>query len=59
MAELRSSFPSANVVGDRVVFDIMRNRYRIVAVVDLQFHGVLIRFIGTHEDYDRIDVRTI
>jgi mRNA interferase HigB len=59
MADLRESFPTANVVGDRVVFDVYRNRFRIVAVVDLKLHGVLIRFVGTHADYDRIDVRTV
>lgn len=49
--------PSADPLGDRLVcFDINTNtntnRYRIIAIVDYPHQMVLIRFIGTHAEYD-------
>lgn len=45
--------PASDLLGDRLVcFDIQGNRYRIIAVVDYTYQMVLIRFIGTHAEYD-------
>lgn len=58
--ELQCDFPEAFPVGDnRVVFDIKGNKYRIVARVLFSFKQLQIKWIGTHREYDRIDVRTI
>jgi mRNA interferase HigB len=58
--ELQEDFPEAFPVGDnRVVFDIKGNRYRIVARVLFLFKQVQIKWIGTHAEYNRIDVATI
>jgi mRNA interferase HigB len=59
--ELKRQFPTADYVGDdRVVFDIGGNRYRIVArVAYAPWYRVMIKFVGTHAEYDRIDVRTV
>lgn len=57
---LQSDFPEVFPVGDnRVVFDIKGNKYRIVARVLFVFRQVQIKWIGTHAEYDRIDVVTI
>jgi mRNA interferase HigB len=54
---LQQDFPEAFPVGDnRVVFDIKGNKYRIVAMVLFPFKQVQIKWIGTHKEYDRIDV---
>ena len=58
-AELRKNFRSADAVGDRVVFNIMNNRYRLIATVDYVQHGGLIRWIGTHVSYDRLSSEEI
>jgi len=58
-ADVRRDFANVDQVGDRLVFNIGGNKYRLVAVIDYANHGVLVRFIGTHAEYDRIDVRTI
>jgi mRNA interferase HigB len=47
------------VVNNRVVFNIKGNHYRLVVVVTFQYSVVYIRFVGTHEEYDHIDVTTI
>jgi mRNA interferase HigB len=43
------------VADSRVIFDIGRNKYRLVVRVSYRFKQVLIKFVGTHREYDRID----
>jgi mRNA interferase HigB len=51
---------TVDFLGDnRLVFDIAGNKYRLVARVSYRFRRVLLKFIGTHKDYDRIDAGTI
>ena len=60
-ADLKAAF-GANVdfVGDsRVVFDIGGNKFRLVARVSYTFKQVQVKFVGTHLEYDRIDVEKV
>lgn len=51
---------SASILrGNRVVFDIGGNRYRLVVRINYPYRIVYIRFIGSHADYDRIDAETV
>lgn len=51
---------SVDFVGDnRLIFDIGGNRYRLVVHVSYRFKRVLIKFIGTHAEYDKIDPETV
>ena len=50
---------SSFVANNRVVFNIKGNHYRLVVVVVYQYGVVYIRFVGTHEEYDQIDMTTI
>ena len=45
--------------GNRVVFDIKGNRYRMVVRVHYNAGRIYIRFIGTHAEYDKINAETI
>lgn len=47
------------VVNNRVVVNIKGNIYRLIAIVVYQNGVVYIRFVGTHEEYDRIDSATV
>ena len=47
------------VADNRVIFDIGGNKYRLVAHASYTFHRVLVKFIGTHAEYDRIDPETV
>lgn len=47
------------LAGNRVVFNIKGNKYRIVVAVQYDFGIVYIRFVGTHKDYDKIDAAAI
>jgi len=42
-----------------VVFDLKGNDYRLVTAIDYKKGIVWIKWIGTHAQYDRIDVRTV
>ena len=53
--ELRRTFPSADLVGDLVVFNIRGNRYRLVARFLYEKGRVYIRRVLTHAVYDRGD----
>ncbi|MFZ2726850.1 MAG: type II toxin-antitoxin system HigB family toxin [Methylococcaceae bacterium] len=44
---------------NRVVFNIKGNTYRLVVKINYPYRVVYIRFIGTHEQYDRIEVTKV
>ncbi|WP_207458404.1 type II toxin-antitoxin system HigB family toxin [Azospirillum sp. SYSU D00513] len=58
-ATLKDQFRSASFVGDRVVFNIAGNKYRLVAGVDYQYRTVYVKWVGTHREYDDIDVKEV
>jgi mRNA interferase HigB len=47
------------VANNRVVFNIKGNQYRIIVAVHYGNRIVYVRFIGTHQQYDEIDAKTI
>ncbi len=54
--ELKGDLRNASILkNNRVVFNICGNKYRIVALTDYARHGLLIRFVGTHKQYDEIE----
>lgn len=54
-ADMRKTFNSVDNVGnDRFVFNIKGNQYRIVAIVIFKIKKVYIRWIGNHNQYDRL-----
>jgi mRNA interferase HigB len=59
-AEIKIQYRSASILKDnRVVFNICGNRYRLVVKISYNNGVVLIRFIGTHREYDAIDAEVI
>lgn len=59
-AHIKQAYRSASFVGnDRVVFNIAGNKYRLVVRINYPYRVVYIRFIGTHREYDNIDVEEI
>jgi mRNA interferase HigB len=59
-AELKRHYATASVVtAERVVFNIKGNSYRVVVSIDFEKAIVWIKWIGTHRDYDRIDVTKV
>lgn len=58
-AKVKQKYRSASFVGDRVVFNIKGNTYRLVVHINYGFRIVFVRFVGTHKQYDAINVREI
>ncbi len=55
-AEIKAAYRTASFVGgDRVVFNIGGNKYRLVVAVKYSAQIVFVRFVGTHAQYDEID----
>jgi mRNA interferase HigB len=56
----KASHPKVSILkGSRVVFKIKGNDYRLVATVQYQAGVLVIRFFGTHAEYDKIDAETV
>ncbi len=43
----------------RIVFNIKGNNYRLVVRVNFEKQWLFIRFIGTHEEYNKVDAENI
>jgi mRNA interferase HigB len=58
--DVKRVFGSADVIaGNRVVFNIRGNTYRLIVKIHYNTGIVFIRFVGTHAEYDKIDAETI
>ena len=58
--DVRATFNSADHVGNgKVVFNIGGNNYRLVALIGYRAQRLFILWVGTHAEYDRIDVTTL
>ena len=58
--DIRRRYKTASILrNNRVVFNIKGNRYRLVVSVRYDFQIVYVRFIGTHQEYDRINAEEI
>lgn len=58
--QLKNDFLSADYVGNhRVVFNIKGNDFRLVVIIIYASQKVYVRWIGTHAEYDKIDVKEI
>jgi mRNA interferase HigB len=57
--DVTRSYANASIVGDRVVFNIKGNSYRLVVAVDYRRQIVFIKWLGPHAAYDKIDVKTV
>ncbi len=58
--DIKIAYPSASFLAEnRVVFNIKGNHYRLIVKINYDYHMILIRFIGTHAEYDKINAKTI
>jgi mRNA interferase HigB len=58
--DVKLAHPKASILkGGRVVFNIKANDYRLIVVVRYENGIVMIRFFGSHEEYDKVDAETV
>jgi len=55
-AEVKAQYSSASILNaERVVFNIKGNDYRLIVAIDYHYKILLIKWLGTHKEYDKID----
>jgi mRNA interferase HigB len=58
--DVKKSHPKASILkSGRVVFNIKANDYRLIAVVQYAAGVLMIRFFGSHEEYDKVNAETV
>jgi mRNA interferase HigB len=58
--EVKAKYGSASIVGgNRVVFNVCGNKYRLVVKFNYGMGIAQVRYMGTHAEYDRINVETV
>ncbi|MCF8304801.1 MAG: type II toxin-antitoxin system HigB family toxin [Ignavibacteriales bacterium] len=58
--EIKKTYTSASILkGNRVVFNIKGNSQRLVVKFNYERQWAFIRFIGTHEEYNKIDADNV
>jgi mRNA interferase HigB len=59
-SDIKSVYGSADFVGDnRVIFNIGGNKFRLIVHIAYRHHRVLVKFLGTHNEYNKIDAETV
>ena len=58
--DIKDTFKNASIcANNRVVFNIAGNKYRLIVEIQYQASIVWVKFIGTHTEYDKIDVEVV
>jgi mRNA interferase HigB len=58
--EIKQVYGNASIIADdRVVFNIMGNKYRLVIRIVFDFKAIQIKWFGTHAEYNNVDVTKI
>jgi mRNA interferase HigB len=47
------------LTSERVVFNIKGNDYRLIAAINYTRQLLFVKWLGTHEEYDKIDAREV
>jgi mRNA interferase HigB len=59
-ADVKATYGDASILkGSRVVFNICGNKYRLITKINFPYRVVYIRFVGTHEEYDKVDAESV
>jgi mRNA interferase HigB len=58
--QVKAMYRNASVIGgNRIVFNIAGNKYRLIMKFNYPYRIGYVRFIGTHAEYDRIDAEKV
>ncbi len=58
--DIKQVYATASIIAEnRVAFNVKGNQYRLVVAIHYASGIVFVRFVGTHQEYDKVDARTI
>jgi len=58
--DIKQRYANASIIsGERVVFNIKGNDYRLIVAIRYDLHIVYVKFVGTHAEYDRMNAATV
>ena len=57
--DVRRDFASVDQVGDRLIFNVGGNKYRLIVRVAYPEGDLFVGWIGTHAEYDRLERKDI
>ena len=57
--DIIADFKGADYVEGRIIFNISKNKYRLIASFRYDKQICFIHFVGTHSEYDKIDPATV
>lgn len=58
--DIKAEYAKVSILkSGRVVFNICGNKYRLIVDINYVRQWMFIRFIGTHNDYDKVDADKI
>jgi mRNA interferase HigB len=58
--DIKEQYRNASIVGDnKVVFNICGNKYRLIVKINYYAKIVFIKFIGTHKQYDKLNIKEL
>lgn len=58
LAEVKRTYPHADLVGEFTVFNVGGNNYRVITYINYQHQQVLIKAVLTHREYDKDNWKT-
>jgi len=58
--DIKNDFNSVDAIGNqRYVFNLKGNSYRLVVVIQFNHGYIFIRFVGTHDEFNKTDCKNI
>ena len=60
-ADIKRAFgTNVDFVGDnRAIFDLGGNKFRLIVRVSYRYKNMMVRFVGTHREYDKINAEDV
>ena len=58
--DIMRRYPKCRIIeNNRVIFNILHNKYRLIILVQFEAGLVYIRFVGTNKEYDKIKAEEV
>ena len=59
-SDVKGKYRNASLVkGNRIVFNIKGNDYRLIIKINYKYRVIYVRFVGTHAEYDKINAEEV